>query len=407
MKGLAVSSRAWAVILLVAAGAALVSWAYFESGQDDKTATRTTLSVAAALSGGDTEGFARAYQPREFVFPDDHGPHSDYKQEWWYFTGNVDTVSGRHFGFQLTFFRIALAPFTERRSSAWATNEVYMAHFTVSDIEGGRFYSFERFSRAAAGLAGASSSPLRVWLEDWSAEIGSPADPARAELASRLRAAEGSVKIDLSLSSAKPIVLQGERGLSRKSATPGNASYYYSATRLDTKGSIEIEGRRYQVSGLSWMDREWSTSALDKGQIGWDWFALQFTDGRELMFYRLRRRDGSVDRFSGGTLVDADGSARSLSVRDVEIDVRAYWQSPATGVRYPSRWQVRIPGEGLELEIGPHLPGQELDLSVRYWEGAVGVTGSARGVPISGNGYVELTGYGSSPADEHATSGPR
>jgi predicted secreted hydrolase len=391
MKALAVSSRAWAVILLVAAGAVLVSWAYFESGKDDNSATRTTFSVAAALSGGDTEGFARAYQPREFVFPDDHGPHSDYKHEWWYFTGNVDTISGRHFGFQLT-------------SSAWATNEVYMAHFTVSEIEGGRFYSFERFSRAAAGLAGASSSPLRVWLEDWSAESGSPADSARAELALRLRAAEGGVKINLSLSSVKPIVLQGERGLSRKSATPGNASYYYSATRLDTKGAIEIDGRRYQVTGLSWMDREWSTSALDKGQIGWDWFALQFTDGRELMFYRLRRRDGSVDRFSGGTLVDADGSARPLSARDVDITVRAYWQSLATGVRYPSRWQVRIPDEGLELDLSPHLPGQELDLSVRYWEGAVGVTGSARGLPISGNGYVELTGYGSSPADENATS---
>ncbi len=401
------SLRAWTVVLLVAVAAAVVYWFYFQQDDNNGAATRPVLSTFEALNDENTEGFARAYQPREFVFPDDHGPHPDYKHEWWYYTGNLETAAGRRFGFQLTFFRIALAPAGRQRASAWATNEVYMAHFAVSDIAAQRFYRFERFSRAAAGLAGASGNPFRVWLESWFAESNAAAETGGPDLAMRLRAGEDDVAIDLSLSSTKPIVLQGEGGLSRKSATPGNASYYYSATRLRTNGSIRLGDRRYEVAGLSWMDREWSTSALGKDQIGWDWFALQLADGRELMFYRLRRRDGTADPFSGGVLVDADGSTLALGARDIEIDVRASWQSAATRVRYPSRWRVQVPGEGLDLDVRPYLSDQELDLSVRYWEGAVAVIGTSRGAPVSGSGYVELTGYGPPITGEHSGSAAR
>lgn len=350
--------------------------------------SRERLSVAKLLSGGDTTGYARAHDPRAFSFPADHGPHPEYRQEWWYFTGNLATRQGRRFGFQLTFFRIALTPAPIARNSAWATNQAYMAHFTVSDIAAGRFHAFERFSRAALGLADASTQPLRVWLEDWSAE-----GTSKEGLPLRLRAAQDAVAIDLTLGSLKPPVLQGEQGLSRKGPVPGNASYYYSLTRMPTRGLIRIGPESFEVEGLSWMDREWSTSALGEDQVGWDWFSLQLSDGREVMFYQLRRRDGSADPFSSGTLVRADGTSRILGPDDVELHVLTHLRSPGTGTRYPSRWAFRIPDEGLELEVAPYLAEQELDLSVRYWEGAVQARGSARGRPVTGSGYMELTGY--------------
>jgi predicted secreted hydrolase len=351
-----------------------------------------TLTVAQGLSGDNTGngtgGFARALAPRVFSFPADHGPHPEYKTEWWYFTGNVETAEGRRFGYQLTLFRIALTPEPVDRVSNWAANQIYMGHLAVSDVAGEGFYAHERFSRAALGLAGAQTHPFRVWLEEWSVEgQGSVAPPMR------LRAAEDDVAIDLLLDSAKPPVLQGNQGLSQKSAETGNASYYYSLTRMPTRGTIRVGNERFEVSGLSWMDREWSTSALAKDQVGWDWFALQLSDGREVMFYRLRRRDGSVDPVSAGTLVTAQGEVRRLSNDDVHIEILDRWES-RSGVRYPSRWRLRIPQQGLELTITPYLADQELNLSVHYWEGAVRIEGTSRGQPIQGSGYTELTGYG-------------
>ncbi len=359
----------------------------------DKSATGDDArSITQALSSGETSGFARAYVPREFLFPADHGPHPEYKHEWWYITGNLRDETGRHFGFQLTFFRFALKPETARRTSDWATNQLYMAHFAVSDVAGQAFRRFERFSRAAAGLAGATATPFRVWLEDWFLEgTGGKAVDAMPSL--RLYAQAQDIGIDLVATSDKPIVLQGERGLSRKSATPGNASYYYSATRLRTKGLIRVGGQRFTVEGLSWMDREWATSALDRDQIGWDWFALQFADDYELMFYRLRMRDGSAHAFSQGVLVAPDGSVRQLSADRVRLEVRDYWTSGRTGTRYPSNWRLSVLDNDMQLQIEPYLPDQELDVSVRYWEGAVKVIGTHKGMPVHGDGYVELVGY--------------
>jgi predicted secreted hydrolase len=361
-----------------------------------------TLAVGDAL-GGATAGFARALAPRPFVFPADHGPHPEFRTEWWYYTGNLDAADGRHFGFQLTFFRIGVAPAMVARTSAWASREAYMAHFALTDTAGRRFSAASRLSRAALGLAGARAQPFTVWVEDWSAEgVGSGAVPVR------LRAAENDLGIDLTLSSAKRPVLQGDHGLDRKGDEPGNASYYYSMTRMPASGRVTIRGVAIDVSGVAWMDREWSTSSLGADLVGWDWFALQLDHRRELMLYRLRRADGSADRFSSGSLVDVDGTSRHLGVGDFRIEVLGTWPSPRGDARYPSRWRVAVPSESLDLEVVPRLPDQELALAVRYWEGAVTVTGQAGGAPITGAGYVELVGYarGAEAARRLATPGP-
>ena len=338
------------------------------------------------------EGYARVTEPREFQFPDDHGAHPEYRSEWWYFTGNVATGEGRRFGFQLTFFRFALSPTRPDRASAWASHQIYMAHFALSDVEAGRFQAFERFSRGAMELAGARATPFRVWLRDWSAEGGQA-----ALFPLRLSAAEAGYRLYLQLERGGPPVLQGETGLSQKSAEPGNASYYYSLTRIPTHGTLVTPAGEFRVEGSAWLDREWSTSALGAEQVGWDWFALQLSDGRDLMFYRLRRRDGSPDPFSSGVLVEPDGSTRRLTVDDVEVSTLAHWQSPRDGARYPSRWRLRVPSADILVEVTPQLADQELDLSFRYWEGATRLTGTSGGAAVTGYGYVELTGYATAP----------
>jgi len=349
-----------------------------------------TVAVRDPLDAGSTEGFARALSPRAFVFPADHGPHHDFRTEWWYYTGNLRDRTGRHFGFQVTFFRFALAPGMPARASAWASRQAYMAHFALTDTAARRFTAASRSSRQALGLAGAEAEPFKVWVEDWSAQ-GVAGDATSV----RLRATDGDVAIDLTLDSAKPVVSQGERGLDRKGSEPGNASFYYSLTRMSTTGRVAIGGVSFDVTGLAWMDREWSTSALGPDLVGWDWMALQLDDGQELMLYQLRHADGRADRFSGGGLIAADGSRRPLAFGDFRIDVLDMWTSPRDATRYPSRWRVAVPREALELEIVPVLADQELALSVRYWEGAVRVSGRFAGRPAAGVGYVELVGYAS------------
>jgi len=345
------------------------------------------VSVTETLSDPKTEGYARAFAPRPFVFPADHGPHPEFRTEWWYFTGNLNDSEGRAFGYELTFFRIGLSPKPVPAGSHWRTNQMFMGHFALTDVAGKRFHAHERFSRAALGLAGAEADTLHVWLEDWSAE---PQSPKGFPL--RLRAAEKDIAIDLMLEQGKPIVLQGQKGLSQKSSEPGNASYYYSLTRMPTSGTISLKSRDFQVRGQSWLDREWSTSALSQDQAGWDWFALQLSDNRELMFYRLRRKDDTTDPMSAGTFIDRDGQSYPLRRDEFLIETLANWRSP-DGVSYPARWRFQIPKEGMDLEINPLLPDQELNVSVRYWEGAVAIRGTAAGLPVEGRGYVELTGY--------------
>ncbi len=354
----------------------------------DEKPVGAELSVEEVLGVEEDQPFARAIQPRKFVFPDDHGPHPQFKTEWWYYTGNLFSESDRHFGYQLTFFRSALTPEAQQRNSNWATNQIYMAHFALTDVDTELFYHFERFSRDSLGLAGAKANPFKVWLENWSAE-GRQCEP----LPMRLSASVDSVAIELNLESAKPIVLHGENGLSQKSAKPGNASYYYSMTRMPTTGSISISGESFQVSGTSWLDREWSTSALGEGQVGWDWFSLQFDDGRELMYYQLRLKDGNADPLSSGVLVDVDGSTKRLKPSDIDIKVLKHWQSSKSGAKYPAKWSLDVVNEGISLEISPVLAEQELITTVRYWEGAVSFQGKDSASKLTGFGYVELTGY--------------
>lgn len=367
------------VLLFVVAAGVFALW------PRPRAPLQATVAVREALAE-DRAGFARAMAPRPFEFPADHGPHPDFRTEWWYYTGNLQTADRRHFGFQLTFFRVALAPTEQPRASAWATRQLYFAHFAVTDTAASRFRAFSRTGRGALGMAGAEAAPFRVWIDGWSAE-GAGASP-------RLRASDGDVAIDLELSATKPVVLQGERGLSRKGPEPGNASFYYSFTRMPARGVVRLGAETLAVSGEAWMDREWSTSGLGADVQGWDWFAVQLDDGRELMVYVLRRRDGTVDPFSAGSLVAPDGAVRVLGAGDVRVETLAHWSSPRSGVRYPARWRLTVPSAELRLDIEPRLPDQELRVNTRYWEGAVAVTGMAGAWSIRGHGYVELVGYG-------------
>lgn len=355
------------------------------------------LPLSVAMSPGEAAGFERALEPRGFVFPEDHGPHPGFRTEWWYVTGNLSSLEptpGREFGYQITIFRSALEPPGREptgASSDWRTDTLYMGHLALTDVEADTFHAFERFSRRAAGLAGARAEPFRVWIEDWSlaAAPGSGDDIFPLDIA----AADGEVALDLALAPEKPLVLQGESGLSRKGAREGNASYYYSFTRLATSGTVRLGEHRWRVEGSSWLDREWSTSALEPGIVGWDWFALQLSDGRDLMVYRLRREDGGTDPHSAGAVVGADGSYETLGASDFTLQETDRWQSPETGVVYPAGWQLTSRAAAVELEIEPRVAAQEHAGSVLYWEGAVAVEGTSAGVAIDGRGYVELTGY--------------
>jgi predicted secreted hydrolase len=334
------------------------------------------------------EGFARAIQPRPFTFPLDHGQHLEYQTEWWYFTGNLETSQGEHFGYQLTFFRRGLTPELQSRESSFATNQIYFAHLAITDVSGNSHEEVERFSRGAAGLAGASVEPFQVWLEDWALKS---LNDEGSHL--NLFALEADLGLDLNLRSEKPIVLHGDNGLSPKSDEPGNASYYLSYTRLATSGSLWVNGREIEVQGQSWFDHEWSTTVLGEKAVGWDWFGLQLSDGRELMFFLIRNNDGSIDPVSSGTLVEPDGSTHHLGMDDIQVQIQDRWQSPETDAEYPSSWRVIIPSLELDLTIAPWLEDQEMNASLVYWEGAVKVNGVSDGIQVSGSGYVELTGY--------------
>lgn len=362
---------------------------------DDAVREKAGSPRLAALLRAADPGFARALQPRAFSFPADHGPHPDYRNEWWYVTGNLDAATGERFGYELTLFRFALAPAIEpapvaSEASAWRTRQVYVAHFAITDVSGRRFLAEESFARGSLGLAGAAADPFRVWVEDWwlkaypQGEGGSPRWLLHAD--------SRNAGLTVTLEPLKPPVLHGENGLSRKSSEPGNASYYYSVTRIATQGTLRLGGDVYDVSGLSWLDREWGSSALSDEQAGWDWFAIQFADGSELMYYQLRQRDGDVDPMSAGTFVPPEGEPVHLARGDVRLAVRDHWTSPEGG-RYPSGWKLSVPRLEMAVEVEPVVRTQELTTSVRYWEGAVNVAGTRGGEAVNGRGYVELTGY--------------
>jgi predicted secreted hydrolase len=351
-----------------------------------------TVSMALAANPAPTP-FQPATAGYQYTFPRDHGSHSTYRTEWWYYTGHLQATNGRPFGFELTFFRRAVPPDEIKTlPSKWSISHLYLAHFAVTDITGKRFHFSEKFSREGLGKAGADESRLRVWIDDWRAEAATDSTGSHTVVAH-----DETHALALTLQPAKPLVTHGAAGISRKGKDVSQASHYYSFTRLVTTGSLTIDGEQFEVTGLTWMDHEFGSAELGTDQVGWDWFSIQLEDDTELMLYRMRRKDGSSDLASSGTAVSPDGRTRHLEVTDFQIESTATWASPESKATYPSRWKLTFPSLGLVLDVTPLLADQELRTSrstkVSYWEGAVAVTGTKQGKPVKGQGYVELTGY--------------
>ena len=351
-----------------------------------------SADVIDVLSRPVDDRFARALEPRAFQFPRDHGPHNDYATEWWYYTGNLTGEDGGDYGFQLTFFRSALAPGESSRSSDFAAQQIYMAHFAVTSAPAGRHVSFDRFSRGAGGVAGATGTPrYEVWLDDWRAQ---EAAPGQFRLQAAAQAENGPVSIDLTLTETRPPLFHGEAGYSRKGPEPGNANHYYSLVRMETVGNIVIGGAQVPVTGLSWMDHEFGTSALSQNAAGWDWFAVTLDNEVVLMFAEIRTPFGASQEIFEGTLSFPDGRQVAIHPDDFSLTPTGQWTSPDTGTVYPSGWRVSFPQHETELTIDPLIDDQEMDVAFTYYEGATVVRGTMNGEPVAGRGYVELTGYG-------------
>jgi predicted secreted hydrolase len=345
--------------------------------------------IATSINENIPPGFAVADGSRPLTFPQDFGAHEDFRTEWWYYTGNLQTRDARHFGFELTIFRVGLVPPTVElpTDSQWYSHSVYFAHFAISDIASEKFYAFERYSRPGPGLAGAQAEPYHVWIEDWNITERAPA-------VYHLQAAQAEVALDLTLTDEMGVILHGDKGYSRKGENSTNASYYYSQPRLRADGFVQVNGNHYSVDGLAWKDHEFSSGALDKNQIGWDWFSLQFEDGSALMLFQLRERDSGTSDSSSGTSINVNGTPQLIQKNDFEISVLDKWHSPQTQGVYPSAWKIRLNQPNCLLEIHPWMADQELHFpTVTYWEGAVHFAGTCNGSPARGNGYVELTGY--------------
>lgn len=356
----------------------------------------TALMIVAAL-GAEPEPWKKVVEPRAFSFPRDHAAHADHRVEWWYYTGNLAAADGRRFGYELTFFRTGLQ-YASQNPSRWAVRDLYLAHFAVSDLQSGRFHCFQRLSRRGVGWSGAETDRCRVWNGDWTLElVGDEHRLVAAQCPDANQPERTACAIDLRLVSQKPPALHGDRGISRKGPTLGNASYYYSLTRMETRGTIRLGEQQFEVSGLSWMDHEFSSSFLEAGQRGWDWFSIQLDDGREMMLYQLRRDDGTPDRFSSGTWVEADGRIKPLTADDFSLSAGRTWRSPQSGAEYPVVWKLRLPARKIEMDIAATMPNQELDVVAStgfpYWEGAIDVRGREGDKPLAGRGYLEMTGY--------------
>jgi predicted secreted hydrolase len=327
--------------------------------------------------------FLEVTQGRQLEFPESFYYQEGYRVQWWYFTGHLFDERGREFGYELTFFVVNVQQ--RDYKSRFGVRRMYISHFAVSDVAGNTFHFSDKAETGAYGFAGAENDRLRVWAGDNLLEgtVGKM----------HLKASDKDNAIDLQLIPVKPIVLHGEKGYSRKSAvSPSVASYYFSYTDLDTEGELKINNKTFRVRGKSWFDREISTQGLAETQAGWDWFAVQFDDKREVMLYTLRNKDGSTDRYSSGTVISPDGGYRHLAKDDFSVRILAYRKSGKTAARYPSQWEIKIPAEQLTMRITPLIADQEV-LAYRttgnhYWEGTCNVEG-----PAKGRAYVEMTGY--------------
>ena len=351
--------------------------------------------ISAQTGNQATQSWRLASPTYDLAFPRDHAAHPDYRIEWWYYTGTLYTQEGRRFGYQLTFFRVGVdaAPVNP---SQWSVRDLHMAHFAITDVGRGVHRVAERLNRAGVGWAGASTDSLDVWNEDWRVTA--------TQRVHRLQAMDsnenGHLLLDLELESDTVPVLHGQQGFSQKGEDVGNASHYYSFTRLPTRGRLEVDGEAFEVTGTSWMDHEFGSSFLEADQAGWDWFSIQLNDGTDLMVYTLRDSDGRTDVRSSGTVVTSEGITH-LESTDVSLLPRRRWTSLVSGAAYPVDWRIDIPSIGLQLDISAVLDAQELvtaqSTGVTYWEGAVDAVGTHDGVSVSGEGYLEMTGYAGAP----------
>ncbi|MEM7342718.1 MAG: lipocalin-like domain-containing protein [Chloroflexota bacterium] len=371
------------VALLLISGFAIVQYDQISLDSSEITANVDEL----LLDDISNDGFKKAIEVVPINFPEDLGSHPDYRLEWWYYTGNLADADGNRFGFQLTFFRQGLTPGLPDRESEWASNQIYFAHFTVTDETGQTFSFDEKFSRGSPDLANVTAQPYHVWIDDWFAREIAPGQV-------QLKAQTDEVALDVILEQTKPVTLQGDQGLSSKSNEPGNASYYYSLTNNKTTGTVTTPRGTFAVTGKSWKDHEWSTSALGEEAVGWDWYSIQLEDDREIMFGNIRTTDNSlIDQLYGGSMTLANGDVMKLTRENVSLEVLEYWTSPHTEAVYPSKWRFSIPSEGIDITLTPLLNDQELLLSTTYWEGAIKAEGTHNGY-----GYIELTGYAHSIA---------
>jgi len=342
------------------------------------------LSASLATDRPGRDGFLLALPGYEYEFPRDHGSHDAYRTEWWYYTGHLRTLEGHRYGFELTFFRVGVD--RSQSQSAWDLRNLALAHFAITDIDGKRFRYYEKLNRSSPFTARAAAEYLDVFNEGWRAVT-------QRDGSWRIVAKQGDDAIDLVLRSRKPPAIHGENGVSVKAAGEGYASHYYSMTRLEASGSVN--GRR--CSGQAWMDHEFGSSALRENQRGWDWYSIQLDNDSELMLYVIRRADGTPDLTSSGSLVTADGRVIPIHHDQMRISTTRRWTSKKSGATYPLDWNIAIPTLGISLALHPPLDDQELvtreSTRVTYWEGAVNVSGSFEKVGVSGEGYVEMTGY--------------
>jgi predicted secreted hydrolase len=333
--------------------------------------------------------FREAMPGYKYEFPRDYFNHPDFQTEWWYYTGNLKSSDGRAFGFELTFFRIG-ASRQNTQPSDWAVKDVYMAHLALSDIDGQHFYHRERLNRAGPGIAGVNADSGRIWNGNWQIELTSGSQ--------HLRAVSDDFSLDFNLSTTKPPVIHGTGGVSQKSAGAGRASHYISLTRLAVSGALDLKGASIPIEGTAWMDHEFFTEQLDSNQIGWDWLSLQLDNNTELMLFRIRRNDGSIDPYSSGTYIDAAGKAAHLERKDFVLEPTGEsWTSPTSRAAYPIHWHISVAPLRLQLDVTTPLKQQEISSSTRYapsyWEGAIRLKGEGGGAPTAGVGYLEMTGY--------------
>ena len=364
----------------------------------------TTMLVAAVAvapaprAAGDVAGPAstpaRVVPGYSFEFPRDHFGHPEFESEWWYYTGNLFAASGRHFGFELTFFRRASAIDVDE-PSAWDPDQVYLAHFTITDTDGERFVVDERVNRAGPGIAGADAGARRVWNGNWSVEWRSGDEVLPAQI---LTAMNGEGALRLVLEPVKPVVVHGRDGVSRKVAGNSRAlSYYLSFTRMSAGGTVAIGGEEFAVTGQAWMDHEFFSEYLAEHKVGWDWMSVQLEDGVDLMLFGIRDPQGGYGPDTFGTFVDAGGGAHAIESGGVTFRPGRRWRSEATGAEYPVEWRVEVPDFDLRLDVRPRLDAQEVftgdGILPAYWEGAVRFSGERAGRPVAGIGYLEMTGY--------------